>query len=212
MKLLSESARTTQTFLKIAKDEEELQEENVPGPEPTAPYVPYSANIVSTTLKQTDDIHSNVSKHPYSSRTTTPHESETTTTIYYEDVSDDEEIINHGNDQEPMNLSSFDDIEDHVEIYAPSEILTLNDDNIHSEPMGNILTRVHSFSLPEIIKVYLPHKPRHSNEHETYQEQLFNYNDDEGVHARDKSSNEIESIADDDIIQNTTVNQRQQNR
>ncbi|CAF0762019.1 unnamed protein product [Rotaria sordida] len=198
MKLLSESARTTQTFLKIAKDEEELQEENVPGPEPTAPYVPYSANIVSTTLKQTDDIHSNVSKHPYSSRTTTPHESETTTTIYYEDVSDDEEIINHGNDQEPMNLSSFDDIEDHVEIYAPSEILT--DDDLDN------------FSLPEIIKVYLPHKPRHSNEHETYQEQLFNYNDDEGVHARDKSSNEIESIADDDIIQNTTVNQRQQNR
>ncbi|CAF4359936.1 unnamed protein product, partial [Rotaria sordida] len=47
MKLLSESARTMQTFLKIAKDEEELQEENVPGPEPTAPYVSYSANIES---------------------------------------------------------------------------------------------------------------------------------------------------------------------
>ncbi|CAF4587035.1 unnamed protein product, partial [Rotaria sp. Silwood2] len=76
MKLLSESARTTQVFLKFAKDEEELQEENVPGPETAAPYVPYFANTVSTTLKQTDDIPSNASKNLYSPRATTPHESE----------------------------------------------------------------------------------------------------------------------------------------
>ncbi|CAF4232217.1 unnamed protein product, partial [Rotaria sordida] len=54
---------------------------------------------------------------------------------------------------------------DHVEIYASPEILTLNDDNTHGEPMGNILTGVYGqdepyemvsdddldyFSLPEI--------------------------------------------------------------
>ncbi|CAF4851876.1 unnamed protein product, partial [Rotaria socialis] len=51
MKALSDSARTTQVFLKIAKDEQELQEENVPERETTAPYVPYFSNTVSTTLK-----------------------------------------------------------------------------------------------------------------------------------------------------------------
>ncbi|CAF4686011.1 unnamed protein product, partial [Rotaria sp. Silwood1] len=73
MKLLSESARTTQAFLKIAKDEQELQEENASKPETTS-YVPYFANTVSTTLKQMDDIPSNVPKHSYSPRTITPHE------------------------------------------------------------------------------------------------------------------------------------------
>ncbi|CAF4944337.1 unnamed protein product, partial [Rotaria magnacalcarata] len=37
MKALSDSARTTQAFLKIAKDEQELQEENAPERETTAP-------------------------------------------------------------------------------------------------------------------------------------------------------------------------------
>ncbi|CAF3464042.1 unnamed protein product [Rotaria socialis] len=50
MKSLSESARTTQAFLKIAKDEDELQNENVLEPQTTAPYVPYFANTVSTTI------------------------------------------------------------------------------------------------------------------------------------------------------------------
>ncbi|CAF4380136.1 unnamed protein product [Rotaria socialis] len=49
MKSLSESARTTQTFFKIAKDEQKLQDENVPEPQATAPYVPYFANSISTT-------------------------------------------------------------------------------------------------------------------------------------------------------------------
>ncbi|CAF4486440.1 unnamed protein product, partial [Rotaria sp. Silwood2] len=134
--------------------------------------------------------------------------SSATTTTCYEDVSDDEEIINHGNDQEPMNLSSFDDIEDHVEIYAPTEILTLNDDNMHSEPMGNILTGVHGqyelyemisdndiddISLPEIIKLHLPSKQHHLNEPQ------------ERVHGPGKSLNEIEIISDDDIEQYTTT-------
>jgi predicted aspartyl protease len=49
MKALSDSARTTQAFFKIAKDEEELLDENVPEPHATAPYVPYFANTVSIT-------------------------------------------------------------------------------------------------------------------------------------------------------------------
>ncbi|CAF1024836.1 unnamed protein product [Rotaria sordida] len=102
-------------------------------------------------------------------------------------------------------------IEDHVEIYASPKILTLNDDNTHGEPMGNILTGVHGQDEPYEMVIHLPHKLRHSNEHETYQEQLFDYNDDEGIHARDEPSNETEIIFDDDIKQNTTVNQRQQN-
>jgi hypothetical protein len=55
MKLLSEAARTTQAFLKIAKDEQELQEENLPEPEPTPSSMPYFANTVSTTLQQTSN-------------------------------------------------------------------------------------------------------------------------------------------------------------
>ncbi|CAF2107307.1 unnamed protein product [Rotaria magnacalcarata] len=93
-----------------------------------------------------------------------------TTTTCYEDVSDDDEIINHGNDQQSMNLSSFDDIEDHVEIYTPTEILTLYDDNVHNEPYEMVSDDgLDNFSLPEIMKVHLPHKPCHSNEPGTYQ-------------------------------------------
>ncbi|CAF4413388.1 unnamed protein product [Rotaria sp. Silwood2] len=53
MKLLPEATRTTQAFLKIAKDEQELQKENPPESEPTPTYMPYFANTVSTTLQQT---------------------------------------------------------------------------------------------------------------------------------------------------------------
>jgi hypothetical protein len=75
MKLLSETARTTQAFLKIAKDEQELQEENLSGSEPTPSYIPYFANTVSTTLQQTENILPDASNHPHSSRTFTSHQS-----------------------------------------------------------------------------------------------------------------------------------------
>ena len=77
MKLLSESARTTQAFLKIAKDEQELQEENFPEPQPTSAYMPYFRNTVSTTLQQTANTSSNVLKQPTCLRTTAPYESKT---------------------------------------------------------------------------------------------------------------------------------------
>jgi len=66
MKLLSESARTTQAFLKIAKDEQELQEENCSELEPAQPYLPYITNTVSTTLKQTQNKFEDVPKPSYS--------------------------------------------------------------------------------------------------------------------------------------------------
>jgi hypothetical protein len=75
MKLLSETARTTQAFLKIAKDEQELQEENLHEPEPTPPYMPYFANTVSTTLQQTESMPPNASNHLNPSRTFTSHQS-----------------------------------------------------------------------------------------------------------------------------------------
>ncbi|CAF3352665.1 unnamed protein product [Rotaria socialis] len=55
MKFLSESARTTQAVLEIAKDEQELLDENVPEHETTAPYVPYFANTVSTSSAHPTD-------------------------------------------------------------------------------------------------------------------------------------------------------------
>jgi hypothetical protein len=79
MKLLSETARTTQAFLKIAKDEQELQDENRPEPEPTPAYTPYFANTVSTTLlHQNEDTRSNNLNHSSSFRTSAPHESRIT--------------------------------------------------------------------------------------------------------------------------------------
>ncbi len=71
MKLLSETARTTQAFLKIAKDEQELQEENQSGPEPASSYMPYFANTVSATLPQTESTPSTSSNHPHRARTIT---------------------------------------------------------------------------------------------------------------------------------------------
>ena len=70
MKSLSESARTTQAFLKIAKDEEELQETHRLTSEPTTSYAPYFVNTVSTTLTGTENTRSDVSIHTPSSRTT----------------------------------------------------------------------------------------------------------------------------------------------
>ena len=49
MKLLPKSARTTQASLKIANNEQELQEENLPESQSTSTYMPYFANTVSTT-------------------------------------------------------------------------------------------------------------------------------------------------------------------
>jgi hypothetical protein len=73
MKLLSESARTTRAFLKIAKDEQELQEEISPAPTPS--YVPYFGNTVSTTLRRTEIMRPNESSRSYPSQTTTSHQS-----------------------------------------------------------------------------------------------------------------------------------------
>ncbi|CAF2093152.1 unnamed protein product [Rotaria magnacalcarata] len=74
MKALSDSARTTQAFLKIAKDEQELQEENVPERETTAPYVPYFSNTVSITLTTPENIHPSASQHLHPIQTTTTRE------------------------------------------------------------------------------------------------------------------------------------------
>ncbi|CAF1384265.1 unnamed protein product [Didymodactylos carnosus] len=79
MRLLSETARTTQAFLKIAKDEQELQDENRPEPELPSTYTPYFANTVSTTLlQQNEGTRSTNLNHPPSFRTTAPHESRIT--------------------------------------------------------------------------------------------------------------------------------------
>ena len=51
MKSLSETARTTQAFLKFVKDEQELQESTKES-EPAASYVPYFTNTVSTMTPQ----------------------------------------------------------------------------------------------------------------------------------------------------------------
>jgi hypothetical protein len=77
MKLLSEPARTTQAFLKIAKDEQELQEENLPESEPTSSYAPYFANAVSAMLQQTKNEPPNTVDHRYHASTTTPYRSNT---------------------------------------------------------------------------------------------------------------------------------------
>ena len=55
MKTLPESARTTKAFLKIAKDEEELQESTSTKPDSTSSYVPYFTNTVSTTLTRPEN-------------------------------------------------------------------------------------------------------------------------------------------------------------
>jgi len=74
MKSLSETARTTQAFLKIAKEEQELQEDDLPGHESTTPYAPYFANTVSTALQQTENTFKNSSNHSHPSRTSTSHQ------------------------------------------------------------------------------------------------------------------------------------------
>jgi hypothetical protein len=75
MKSLSDAARTTQAFLKIAKDEQELQEENLPDSEHTSSYLPYFTNTVSAALQQTETATPNTSNHPYASRIITSHQS-----------------------------------------------------------------------------------------------------------------------------------------
>lgn len=64
MKLLSESARTTQAFLKIAKDEQELQEDS-PEQETTQPYMPYITNTISTASQDKRNNSEKVSTSTY---------------------------------------------------------------------------------------------------------------------------------------------------
>lgn len=75
MKLLSETTRTTQAFLKIAKDEQELQEEKSPGLEPTSLHTPYFASTVSTTLQQPVNARQNPSTYALHRPTIAPHPS-----------------------------------------------------------------------------------------------------------------------------------------
>lgn len=55
MKALPEEKRTAEEFLKIAKDEYELQHKTRPGTEPTSTYAPYFTNTVSSTLSRTEN-------------------------------------------------------------------------------------------------------------------------------------------------------------
>ena len=79
MKLLPETGRTIQAFLKIAKDEQELQE-HTKEPDSTAPYAPYFTNTVSTTIPQSSQPHESASGTAYRSNresmTTTAHRPE----------------------------------------------------------------------------------------------------------------------------------------
>jgi Retrotransposon gag protein/Zinc knuckle len=73
MKLLPETDRTTQAFLKIAKDEQELEGERLPETEPTSAHLPYFTQTVSTTLPEARDTPSAIMDRPYPSRTGTIH-------------------------------------------------------------------------------------------------------------------------------------------
>ena len=66
LKLLPEAARTTQAFLKIAKDEQELQEHSKES-DSTTSYVPYFTNTVSTTIPQPNQSNESTSAMTYRS-------------------------------------------------------------------------------------------------------------------------------------------------
>ncbi|CAF4004061.1 unnamed protein product [Rotaria sp. Silwood1] len=68
MKLLPESARTSQAFLKIAKDEQELLEEDSSEQQAAQSYLPYIMNTVSTTFKETRTNSDTVPTSTYSSQ------------------------------------------------------------------------------------------------------------------------------------------------
>lgn len=63
MKTFIETARTTQAFLKIAKDEEELQENSSIQPESTPSFVPYFTNTLSNMLQRTENHPPNPPKY-----------------------------------------------------------------------------------------------------------------------------------------------------
>ena len=126
-------------------------------------------------------------------------------------TSDDKFTCNYY-EEEYDDISSSDEINYPVEIHAPNDKLTLNDDDISDELKQNVLTGVHvqdepyemisddddNISLPEIMKLQLPIKQQHHlNEPQ------------ERVHGQDESSNEIEIISDDDIEQYTTTRSSQ---
>ena len=50
------------------------------------------------------------------------------------------------------------------------------------------------------------------NEQKTHHKGLFDYSDDDGVRGQDEPPDEIEIISDNDIQQNTMINQHQQRR
>jgi uncharacterized protein YqgQ len=122
-------------------------------------------------------------------------------------TSDDKFTCNYY-EEEYDDISSSDEINYPVEIHAPNDKLTLNDNDIPDEPKQNSLTGVHvqdepyemmsddddNISLPEIMKLQLPIKQQHHlNEPQ------------ERVHGLDEPSIEMEGISDDDIEQYITT-------
>ena len=134
-------------------------------------------------------------------------------------TSNDIFTLNHY-EEEYDDVSPSDETNYHVEINAPHDELTLNDNDIPDEQKQSLLTGVgvrdepyemisdddiDDISLPEIIKLHLPLKQHHSNEPQ------------KRVHGQGESLNEIEIISDDDIEQYTTTRpfhsqQRQQHQ
>ncbi|CAF3013882.1 unnamed protein product, partial [Rotaria sp. Silwood2] len=111
-------------------------------------------------------------------------------------------------EEEYDDISSSDEICYHVELNAPNDGLTLNDNDIPDKQEQNLLTGVHvqdepyemisdndidDISLPEIMKLHLPLRQHHLDEPQ------------EQVHDTGKTLNEIEIISDDDIEQHTTT-------
>lgn len=75
MKLVKEEERTTKLFLKIARDEQELQEENQSKSGSTpAPHIPYFANTVAAALQPPEDTGSTSSNYSRSSRVIVPNQ------------------------------------------------------------------------------------------------------------------------------------------
>ena len=147
--------------------------------------------------------------------------SSVTSTMPYEDISDDEQTIIYQPSRQTVNLSSFNDVNDELEIHVQHDIL--NDDN-HSigKSLRNELTGVRDqnepyemisddnsddMSLPEIMKLHLPFISPYLNRYQFNNKESRTKNDNNGVHALDEPPNNVEIIFNDEPNKETMTKQ-----
>ncbi|CAF3534887.1 unnamed protein product [Rotaria socialis] len=208
MKSLSESARTTQAFLKIAKDE------NIPEPQATAPEIQLEVKIQGHQTLIIADVATNLI---------------TDLLLGNDWIIQNNVIIGSlqratnrqrtlSNNTQLGRMSYQAELNNHIILpvlsedanYQPTHFKSFNYKRNNTQKSGFCDSSLREKRKHLLQKCYPSAASLEKDTINILDKETLNYNDREGGHARDEPSNEIENMSDDGIQQDTMNDQNQQ--